>query len=194
MKALASNPFVSHGEDTVKEKAAGPMHNVAETLDGQKMLTVLDSGTHVCVAPQRVISACNFRVHCQWNVILTSTNDMYTDPIGVCDAFQFRLENTLYTVKVYVVRKGSFQLLLGNKFLWMVGIGLFPQLGAIMILYPEFQVLRGSCECIMPDKAPPPLIPVVNPRPNASIMASLSTSAVPSAISLNIDPLNGLPL
>ena len=191
MKALASTPSVSHGEDTAKEKAAGPMHTVTETFDGQKMLTVLDSGTHVCVVPQSVISACNCRVHRQSDVVLTSADDMFTDPVGVCDDFQFKLGNTVYTTKIYIIRKASFQLLLGNKFLWKVGISLFPQLSAIMISYLEFQVLKGSCERITPDKAPPLLTPVVSPRPHASVTTS-STSAAP-AQSSNVDPLSGLP-
>jgi len=83
MKALASTTSVSLSEDTAKEKAAGPMHTVAETFDSQKMLIVLDSGMHVCIALQSVISACNFRVHRQSDVILTSTDDIFTDPIGV---------------------------------------------------------------------------------------------------------------
>ena len=102
-----------------------------------------------------MISACNFRVHRQSDVVLTSTDDMFTDPIGVCDDFRFKLGNTTYITKVHVVCKASFQLLLGNEFLWIVGVGLFPRLGAIMILYPEFQVLKGSCERITPDMAPP---------------------------------------
>ena len=126
MKALAiSSPSVS-SEDSVQQKAAGPMHTVTETSDSQKMLTVMDSGTHVCVAPQSVISACNFHVHWQSDVVLTSTDDMFTDPIRVYDDFQFKLGNTMYTTKVYVVRKASFQLLLGNEFFWTVCIGLFP--------------------------------------------------------------------
>jgi hypothetical protein len=192
MKALAtSSPSVS-SEGTANEKAAGPMHMVTETSDGQKMLTVLDSGAHVCVAPQSVISACNFHVHRQSDVVLTSADDMFTDPIGVCDDFRFKLGNTTYTVKVYVVRKASFQLLLGNEFLWAVGIGLFPRLGAIMISYPEFQVLRGSCERITPETAPPPLSPVVSQKSEAS--ATTSPSSVSSATSSNVDPLSGLPL
>ena len=61
-----------------------------------------------------------------------------------------------------------------------------------MISCLEFQVLKGSCECIMPDMAPPPLTPVVSPRPDTSIMMS-STSSV-SLTSSNIDALSGLPL
>ena len=192
MIALAiSSPSIS-SEDSAQEKAAGPMHMVTETSDGQKMLTVMDSGTHVCVAPQSVISACNFRVHRQSDVVLTSTDDMFTDPIGVCNDFRFKLGNAMYTTKVYVIHKASFQLLLGNEFLWTVGIGLFPQLGAIMISYPEFQVLKGSCERITPATAPPPLTPIVSPKPDAP--ATTSSSSVPSATSSNVDPLSGLPL
>src|SRR5271170_8420267 len=168
MKALViSSTSTVLPEDSAKEKAAGPMHTVTQTSDGQHMLTVMDSGTHICVAPQSVISACDFLVHRQSDIVLTSTDDMFTDPIGVCDDFRFKLGNTVYTTKVYVVCKASFQLLLGNEFLWTVGIGLFPRLGAIMVSYPEFQVIKGSCECITADKAPPPLTPVVSPTPVA---------------------------
>ena len=107
MKALATTSTIPP-EDLAKEKAAGPMHTVMQTSDGQKMLTVLDSGLHVCVAPQSVISACNFRVHRQSDVVLTRTGNMFTDPLGVYDDFRFKLGNTVYTPKVYVVRKASF--------------------------------------------------------------------------------------
>src|SRR5204862_467131 len=83
--------------------------------------------------------------------------------------------------------------LLGNEFLWTVGGGLFPRLGAIMISYPEFQVLKGSCECITPNTAPPPLTPVVSPSSDASVSAS-SLSSFPATNSSNVDPLSGLPL
>ena len=205
MKALAISSTSSVlPEDSAKEKAAGSMHTVTQTSDGQNMLTVLDSGTHVCVAPQSVISACDFRVHRQSDIVLTSTDDMFTDPIGVCDDFRFKLGDTMYTTKVYVVRKASFQLLLGNEFLWTVGIGLFPRLGAIMVSYPEFQVIKGSCERITADKAPPPLTPVsspslrmpvtsVTPVSNVPVVAS-SSSAPARASSSKVDPLSGLPL
>lgn len=78
---------------------------------------------------------------------------MFTDPLGICDNFKFRIGNVLYSTQVYVVRKASFQLLLGTEFIWKAGIGLFPRWGAIMLSLPEFQVIQGTCERITADKA-----------------------------------------
>jgi len=150
-----------------------------------------------------VIFACDFRVHHQSDIVLTSMDYMFTDPIGVCDDFHFRLGNTMHTTKVYVVRNASFQLLFGNEFLWMIAIGLFPKLGTIMILHPEFQVIKGSCERITAEKAPPPLTPVTSPSrmpvmsvPSVSnVPVITSSSSTPARASpSNVDPLSSLPL
>lgn len=85
--------------------------------DDQKMLIVMDSGTHVCIISQNMISACNFHVHHQSDVILMNTDDIFTDPIGVYDDFRFKLGNIIYITKIYVICKALFQFLLNNKFL-----------------------------------------------------------------------------
>ena len=71
--------------------------------------------------------------------------------------------------------------------------------------YPEFQVIKGSCEHITADKAPPPLTPVVSPGasvPAVSVTlpttapspSAPTTASLPSVSSSNVDPLSGLPL
>ena len=61
MKALTISSFFVSFDDSI-QKVVDLMHMIMKTIDDQKMLTVLDSGIHVCVASQSVISACNFRV------------------------------------------------------------------------------------------------------------------------------------
>ena len=180
MKAMASS-VPSVPSESISQKAAGPMHTIVKTDDGRPMLTVIDSGTHVAVVPQSVITGCGLTIDRSSDVTLTSTDDMFTDPIGICDDFKFRIGNVLYATRVYVVRKASFQLLLGTEFIWKAGIGLFPRWGAIMFSLPEFQVIKGTCERITADKAPPPLTP-------------LTPSAAVKSESDAVDPLSGIPL
>jgi RNase H-like domain found in reverse transcriptase/Reverse transcriptase (RNA-dependent DNA polymerase) len=102
---------------------------------------------------------------------------MFTEPLGICNNFQFHIGNVVYSTLVYVVCKASFQLLLGTEFIWKAGITLFPRWGAIMLSLPEFQVIRGTCERVSADKAPPSLVP---PGP--------TPSQAP-----DVDPLSGIP-
>ena len=180
MKAMASS-VPSVPSESISQKAAGPMHTIVKTDDGRPMLTVIDSGTHVAVVPQSVIAGCGLTIDRSSDVTLTSTDDMFTDPIGICDDFKFRIGNVLYATRVYVVRKASFQLLLGTEFIWKAGVGLFPRWGAIMFSLPEFQVIKGTCERITADKAPPPLAPLT-PLPVAKGQSDA------------VDPLSGIPL
>jgi len=68
--------------------------------------------------------------------------------MGICDTFRFNINHVAYTVKVYVVHTASFQLLLGNEFLWMTGAALFPRWGAFALLLPVAQFLTATCELI----------------------------------------------
>jgi len=88
------------------------------------------------VVPQSVILGCGLNIDRKSDITLTSTDDMFTDPLGICDNFKFRIGNVLYSTQVYVVHKASFQLLLGTEFIWNAGIGLFPRWGAIMLSLP----------------------------------------------------------
>ena len=137
-----------------------------------------------------MISGCGLSIDRQSDIILTSADNMFTDPIGICDEFRFRIGKVGYITKVYVVKKASFQLLLGNEFMWKFGMALFPRWGAVMISLPTFQVVKGSCERISADKAPPPL---VWPSTATSSAPSPAYSSVPP-ISAAIDPLSGIPL
>jgi len=158
MKAMASS-VPSVPSESISQKAPGPMHTIVKTDDGCLMLTAIDSGMHVAVVLQSVIAGCGLTVGRSSDVTFTSTDDMFTEPICICDDFKFRIGDVLYATRVYVVRKASFQLLLGTEFIWKAGVGLFPRWGAIMFSLPEFQVIKGTCERITADKAPPPLAP-----------------------------------
>jgi len=114
------------------------MYTVLHTEDHRPILTVMDSGTHVAVVPQSVITACGLSISRPSDLTLVSTDALFTDPIGICDDFSFRIGNILYHTSVYVVKKASFQLPLGNEFIWNAGIGLLPRWGAIMLSLPEF--------------------------------------------------------
>jgi Zinc knuckle len=188
MKAMASSvPSPSLPDEVVSQKASGPMRTVLRTEDDRPILTVVDSGTHVAVVPQSVILGGGLNIDRKSDVILTSTDDMFTDPLGICDNFKFRIGNVLYSTQVYVVRKASFQLLLGTEFIWKAGIGLFPRWGAIMLSLPEFQ---GTCERITADKAPPSL----SPPPNSAKSVSPSVNSFASPPAESVDPLSGIPL
>jgi hypothetical protein len=108
------------------EPSTGHMHTILDTLDGRKLLTVLDTDTQVCVAPIAVVEALGYSYVKESDITLSSADDMTTDPVGVCHEFKFKLGPFIYTVKAYVVRKASFQLLLGNEFLWSVGYESVP--------------------------------------------------------------------
>jgi hypothetical protein len=104
---------------------------------------------------------------------------MFTDPLGICDEFKFRIGNVVYTTQVYIVRKASFQLLLGTEFIWKAGIGLFPRWGAIMLSLPEFQVIQGTCERITTDKALPLLVPLANSSSTIDPTSGIPTISLP---------------
>jgi hypothetical protein len=133
------------------------MHTILDTLDGRKMLTVLDTGTQVCVVPIAVVQALGYSYDKESDITLSSADDMTTDPVGVCHEFKFQLSTVMYTVKAYVVRKASFQLLLGNEFLWSVGAALFPRWGAFAVTYPAVAMIKASCKKVDTATAPPPL-------------------------------------
>jgi hypothetical protein len=133
------------------------MHTILDTLDGRKLLTVLDTGTQVCVVPISVVEALQYSYNKESDITLSSADDMTTEPIGVCPEFKFKLSDFTYTVKAYVVRKASFQLLLGNEFLWSVGAALFPRWGAFAVTYPAVAMIKASCKKVDSATAPPPL-------------------------------------
>jgi hypothetical protein len=197
MKAMASSvPPAS--QEVVSQKASGPMCTILKTDDGRPILMVIDSGTHIAVVPQSVILGC-LKINHASDITLTSTDDMFTDPLGICDDFKFRIGNVLYSTQVYVAHKASLQLLLGTEFIWKAGIRLFPRWGAIVLSLSEFQVIQGTCECITADKAPPSLIPVLSSGQSVSVPASspvpmMSSPFSPPATSLDVDPLSGIPL
>jgi hypothetical protein len=129
MKAMASSVVTSAVDkpDKVQQKISGPMHTVLRTKDDRPILTMIDSGILVAVVSQSVILECGLSIDRKSDIMLTSINNMFTDPIEVCEEFKFRIGNVLYSSRVYVVRKASFQLLLGTQFMWKMGMGLFPR-------------------------------------------------------------------
>jgi hypothetical protein len=87
-------------------------------IDGRPTLRVFDSGAHVAVVSQSVISAFGLSVSRLSDVTFTSADDMSIDSIEICDDFKFRI----YSTCVYVVRATSFQLLLGLEFIWITSV------------------------------------------------------------------------
>ena len=153
----------------------GSMRTMTDSMDGQKLTTVLDTGTSVVIVTKATLGS-SFPVSRPSDITLTSTNNMWTQPLGICDAFKFRIRHVVYTVKAYVVLSAGFDLLLGNEFLWSTGAALFPRWGAFALCFPEFQFLSATCDA--------------RPSPTPSQQPSSPTPPHPALV----DPLSGEPL
>ncbi|GAO49753.1 hypothetical protein G7K_3895-t1 [Saitoella complicata NRRL Y-17804] len=117
---------------------------MSQTVDGQDMLTVFDTGTSCNVILRSTLVACGYKISSASDVHFTMVEDKNTYPIGIVDRFFCRLNGQDYIIKVYVIESASFQLLVGTKFMWLIGASLFPQYGCIAIEKPVKMVLDAS--------------------------------------------------
>ena len=131
-------------------RAAGSMRTITKSVTGDSQSTVLDSGTGVCVVPLVTIEKSGFSISRPSDVVLAGADLMESTPLGICDAYQFRINDVAYMVRVYVVKHATFALLLGNEFLWAAGAALFPRWGAFALTIPVAQFLTATCD-VVPD-------------------------------------------
>ena len=129
-------------------RAAGSMRTLTKSVSGKEQQTVLDSETGVCVVPMTTIEKNGFRINRSSDVVLSGADQMESTPMGICDSFQFRINDVTYMVRVYVVKQATFALLLGNKFLWAAGAALFPRWGAFALTIPVAQFLLTTCKSL----------------------------------------------
>jgi hypothetical protein len=151
IQTLLSSPASS------RAPANNCMQTITHAANGKDLLTILDTGTAVNVVTEGVLKDGGFPLIPRSDIVLESADDMNTTPMGMCKEYKFSISDVEFTVQVYVVKKASFQLLLGNEFLWKVGAALFPRWGAFAITLPTFKIINATCHRINAKDAPPPL-------------------------------------
>lgn len=109
--------------------AAGCLWAMSETPKGQQLLTVWDTGACVCVAPLSSIVQTNTKWSRGADVNFVMADGVLKEPLGVAEKFVFRISNKYFAIRVYIVDKANYQLLLGTEFMVTTGCGLFPRWG-----------------------------------------------------------------
>jgi hypothetical protein len=142
---------------STRNPANNCMRTITHTVDGKDLLTVLDTGTSVNIVTEGILKDGGFPLIPSSDIVLESADDMNTTPMGMCRDYKFSIGEIMFTIRVYVVKKASFQLLLGNEFLWKVGAALFPRWGAFAITLPTFMIINATCHQIDARDAPAPL-------------------------------------
>jgi hypothetical protein len=118
------------------------IHIITHTIDGKDLLMILDIGTSVNMITEDILKDDGFPLIPSSDIILESIDDMNITPMGIYRDYKFSIEEIIFIIRIYIMKKISFQLLLGNEFLWKIDIILFPYWGAFIIILPIFMIIN----------------------------------------------------
>lgn len=190
MYHLLSQSYVENEVFTVPKlspesvpKPAGCLWAMSETPKGQQLLTVWDTGACVCVAPvsSMVQTKTSWTKGSDVNFIMA--DGVLKEPLGVAEKFVFKLRDKFFAVRVYVVDKANYQLLLGTEFMVTTSVGLFPQWGKVIMTIPVRIELDACCKRITTAVGAPPLVAEENnefEEEDFEQLATVSTNYVES--------------
>lgn len=135
----------------------GCLWAMSETAGGQQLLTVWDTGAVVCIVPMSTVIQTKTKWQKGSDINFLMADGLETSPIGIAEKFVFKLESKYFAVKVYIVEKANFQLLLGTEFMVAVGAALFPRWSTIMVTIPGKLQITAYCKRISVAQGSPPL-------------------------------------
>ncbi|KAF8456192.1 hypothetical protein BGX38DRAFT_66639 [Terfezia claveryi] len=119
---------------------------MSETTRGQQLLTVWDTGAVVCVAPRSTMDQTKTKWKKGSDINFVLADGVLTSPIGVAERYVFKLQEKSFAVRVYVVERASYQLLLGTEFMVATGAALFPRWSRIIITIPGKLEIEAFCK------------------------------------------------